>query len=110
MVYESDEVKSLRPDQQRLVWLVYNGFAHDGATLTGEAKERYAAIDQELAELYTKFSNNVLHDEESYVTYITADRSEGGDSFPRRASLRQTARLETERHACIAGHGEGAGI
>ncbi|HPE30106.1 MAG TPA: M3 family metallopeptidase [Parvularculaceae bacterium] len=77
MVYESDEVKSLRPDQQRLVWLVYNGFAHDGATLTGEAKERYAAIDQELAELYTKFSNNVLHDEESYVTYITADQLGG---------------------------------
>lgn len=76
-VYESDEVAGLRPDQQRLVKLVYDGFAHDGATLEGAAKERYAAIDQRLAELYTKFSNNVLHDEEGYITYITADRIGG---------------------------------
>lgn len=70
-VYEDPRVKKMRPDQQRLVWLVHNSFAHDGATLRGEAKERYAAIDKRLAELYTTFSNNVLHDEESYVTYLT---------------------------------------
>lgn len=69
-VYESPRVKKMRPDQQRLVWLVYNGFAHDGATLQGAAKERYAAIEKRLAELYTKFANNVLHDEETYVTYL----------------------------------------
>ena len=76
-VYENDEIKSLRPDEQRLVWLVYDGFARDGATLEGEAKERYAAIDKRLAELYTKFSNNVLHDEESYVTTITEGQLSG---------------------------------
>src|SRR5690606_15224055 len=70
-VYEGDELKSLRPDQQRLVWLVYNGFARNGATLDGEAAERYAAINQELATLHTQFSNNVLADEEGYVTCIT---------------------------------------
>lgn len=86
-VYESDEVATLRPDQQRLVKLVYDGFARDGATLEGPAKERYAAIDQRLAELYTKFSNNVLHDEESYVTYITGDELSGlPDSFVAAAS------------------------
>ena len=31
-----------------------------GATLEGEAKERYAAINQRLAELHTQFGNNVL--------------------------------------------------
>ncbi len=70
-VYESPRVKKMRPDQQRLVWLVYNGFARDGATLQGEAKERYAAIEKRLAELHTKFGDNVLHDEETYVTYLT---------------------------------------
>jgi len=45
-VYESDEKESLRPDQQRLVWLVYNDFAHNGATLEGAAKDRYAEINQ----------------------------------------------------------------
>ena len=30
-VYEGDEYKTLRPDQQRLVWLTYDGFASNGA-------------------------------------------------------------------------------
>ncbi len=70
-VYESPRVKKMRPDQQRLVWLVYNGFTRDGATLQGAAKERYAEIEKRLAELHTKFGDNVLHDEETYVTYLT---------------------------------------
>ncbi|RMF05853.1 MAG: M3 family peptidase, partial [Alphaproteobacteria bacterium] len=45
-VYEGEEFKSLRPDQQRVVQLTYDQFAHNGATLEGEAKERYAAINQ----------------------------------------------------------------
>ena len=81
-VYESDEYKALPPQEQRLAWLVYDRFASDGATLGGEAKARYAAINQRLAELYTQFGNNVLADEEAYVTYITAEQLGGlPDSF-----------------------------
>ncbi|MAK64368.1 MAG: peptidase M3 [Maricaulis sp.] len=76
-VYEGEEMDSLRPDQQRLVQLTYDGFARNGATLEGEAAERYAAINQRLAELHTTFSNNVLHDEENYVTYLSADQLSG---------------------------------
>ncbi len=76
-VYESDEVKSLRPDQQRLVQLTYDGFARNGATLNAEKKARYASIQQELAGLHTKFANNVLADEEGYVTYLTQDQLGG---------------------------------
>ncbi|WP_414829469.1 M3 family metallopeptidase [Alteromonas sp. H39] len=76
-VYESDEMESLTPEEQRITWLTYNGFARNGATLEGEAKERYAAINQELATLHTKFANNVLADEENYVTYITEDQLGG---------------------------------
>ncbi|MEO1135483.1 MAG: M3 family metallopeptidase [Pseudomonadota bacterium] len=76
-VYEGEEMERLRPDQQRLVWLTYDGFASNGATLEGEAKERYAAINKRLAELHTKFANNVLADEENYVTYISADQLGG---------------------------------
>lgn len=86
-VYEGDEYKTLRPDQQRLVWLDYDGFARNGATLEGDAKERYAAINQELATLYTKFSNNVLSDEENYITYITGDQLSGlPESFVKAAA------------------------
>jgi peptidyl-dipeptidase Dcp len=86
-VYESDGAKALRPDQQRLLQLVYDGFARNGATLTGEKKERYAEINQRLAELHTQFGNNVLADEEGYVTYLTEDQLGGlPESFTRAAA------------------------
>jgi peptidyl-dipeptidase Dcp len=76
-VYEGEEMASLRPDQKRLVWLVYNGFARNGATLEGAKKERYAAINQRLAELYTQFANHVLADEEGYVHYLQKEQLNG---------------------------------
>ena len=92
-VYEGDEMDTLRPDQQRLVWLVYDGFARNGATLEGEAKQRYAAINQRLAELHTKFSNNVLADEEGYVTYLTKEQLSGlPDSLVKAAAAAATER------------------
>ncbi len=92
-VYEGEETKSLRPDQQRLVWLLYDRFARNGATLEGEAKERYAEINKRLAELHTKFSNNVLADEEGYVQYIKRDQLSGlPDSFIQAAAAAATER------------------
>jgi peptidyl-dipeptidase Dcp len=86
-VYESDDAKTLRPDQQRLLQLVYDRFARNGATLTGEKKQRYAEINQRLAELHTRFANNVLADEEGYVTYLTEDQLGGlPESFVRAAA------------------------
>lgn len=37
-VYESDVSRALPPHEQRLVWLTYDNFASNGATLQGEAK------------------------------------------------------------------------
>ncbi|MCL4819260.1 MAG: M3 family metallopeptidase [Vicinamibacteria bacterium] len=76
-VHESPETKKLRPDQQRLVWLAYDGFASNGATLQGEKKARYAEIQKKLAALHTAFANNVLADEEGYVTYFTKEQAGG---------------------------------
>lgn len=76
-VYDSAEVKNRSSSEQRLVRLVYDRFARQGATLQGEAKERYAAIQKRLAELHTQFSNNVLADEENYVLYLTKDQLGG---------------------------------
>jgi len=81
-VYESPEMQNLTAEQQRVVWLTYDQFASNGATLEGEAKERYGEINKRLAELHTKFANNVLADEEGYVTYISEDQLSGlPDSF-----------------------------
>jgi peptidyl-dipeptidase Dcp len=76
-VYESDELKHRDPSEQRLVQLIYDNFASNGATLEGAAKERYAEINQRLAELYTQFSNNLLADEEGYTLYLTEDQLGG---------------------------------
>ena len=92
-VYESEEMKSLSAHEQRLVWLTYDGFASNGATLEGEAKERYAAINKRLAEIHTQFSNNTLHDEESYVLYLNEDQLGGlPDSYVGAAAAAATSR------------------
>ncbi len=99
-VYESEEMKSLRPDQQRVVWLSYNSFAHNGAELTGEAKERYAAINKRLAELHTAFSNNVLADEEGYVTYLDETQLGGlSESYIKGAAAAATEREHEGKYA-----------
>jgi peptidyl-dipeptidase Dcp len=69
-VHESPAMERRSPAERRLVQLVYDNFARDGATLTGAAKDRYAEIEQRLAELHTKFANNVLADEEGYTLFL----------------------------------------
>lgn len=99
-VYESDEMKQLTPEEQRVTWMRYNRFARNGATLDGEAKKRYAEINQELATLHTQFSNNVLADEENYVTYITEDQLDGlPASFVTAAKAAADARGENGKYA-----------
>lgn len=99
-MYESDEMKQLTPEEQRVTWMRYNRFARNGATLDGEAKKRYAEINQELATLHTQFSNNVLADEENYVTYITEDQLDGlPASFVTAAKAAADARGESGKYA-----------
>ncbi|MDH5413739.1 MAG: M3 family metallopeptidase, partial [Flavobacteriaceae bacterium] len=86
-VYDNAQEDPLDADQQRVVELTYKGFAMNGAELDKDKKERYAAINKELSSLYTKFSNNVLHDEENYITYLTEDQLGGlSDGFIKSAA------------------------
>ena len=101
-VYEGDEYASLDPGQRRVVWLIYDGFASQGATLEGAAKERFAAINSRLAELYTRFANNILADEESYVTWLTSEDLDGlPDSVKNAAGAAAAERGEEGRWAII---------
>ena len=90
-VYEGQEMATLRPDQQRLTLLYYEGFARNGATLEGEAKERYAAINKRLAELHTQFSSNVLSDEEGLLIAAKWRRS-WPNLTPRSRRMRRCSR------------------
>lgn len=62
-IYNSPEKSKLTPEQQRLVWVRYTNFVRAGAKLGPEQKARLSAINQELAQLFTKFSQNLLSDE-----------------------------------------------
>ncbi len=86
-VYENSLKDPLPPQQQRAVQLIYEDFAMEGADLSSEAKERYAAINKELSKLYTQFSNNVLAEEENYVVYLDEDQLSGlPESFVKAAA------------------------
>lgn len=96
------EFATLRPDQQRLVQVTYDFFRASGAQLTGAARERYAAINKELAGLYTNFSNNVLADEEAYVTYLD-DTQLGGlpESFTKAAAALAASKEQPGKYAVL---------
>ncbi|RAJ16831.1 peptidyl-dipeptidase Dcp [Olleya aquimaris] len=76
-VYEASQNNPLPADQQRVVELIYKRFEMNGAELDDTKKKRYAEINKELSTLYNKFSDNVLHDEENYITYLTKDQLDG---------------------------------
>jgi len=76
-VYDNSQKNPLDPQQQRVVDLIYKDFEMSGANLNTADKKRYAEINKELSELYTQFSNNVLHDEENYVTLLDSTQLGG---------------------------------
>jgi peptidyl-dipeptidase Dcp len=76
-VYDASQKSPLPADQQRVVQQTYEGFAMNGADLDAKSKARYAEINKELSTLHTNFGNNVLADEENYVTYLTKDQLSG---------------------------------
>ena len=76
-VYKFSLKIPLENDKQRVLDLTYNSFAMSGAALSSEKKQRYAEINLELSSLYNTFSNNVLHDEENYVTYLEETQLDG---------------------------------
>lgn len=99
-VYENAQKNPLEPEQQRLVELTYQEFEMNGANLDSAQKKRYAEINKELAALYTTFSNNVLHDEENYVTYISKDQLSGlPESFVNASAKAATDRGEEGKYA-----------
>jgi len=62
-VYNSPDKATLTPEQRRLAWLYHTTFVRAGARLDAAAKRRVAAINEQLAGLFTRFSQNILADE-----------------------------------------------
>ena len=91
-IYEDEAaMAALTPEQRRLTWDYYTDFVRAGAALDADTKATIAELDERLSELYTAFRQNLLHDEEAYVTYLTEDQLGG---LP--ASVRSAAKAAAE--------------
>ena len=77
-VYNSPAKSRLNPEQQRLAWLYYTNFVRAGARLKPEAKTRLSQINQQLAGLFTKFSQNVLAEETDQFMVLKSEEELAG--------------------------------
>src|SRR6267378_3256 len=78
LVYNSPAKKKLSSEQQRLVWLDYTNFVRSGAKLNGTDKARLSQINQQLAGLFTKFSQNVLAEEDGQFVALKSEADLAG--------------------------------
>ncbi len=62
-VYNSKEKSKLTLEQQRLIKVVYDNYVYAGAKIDAKAKAKVSELNQQLAGLYTKFSQNLLSEE-----------------------------------------------
>jgi peptidyl-dipeptidase Dcp len=77
-IYQGHERTRLSPEQQRLAWLHYTNFIRSGAKLNSKDKRRLSDINQELAGLFTKFSQNVLADETDQMLVLEHENDLAG--------------------------------
>jgi len=92
-VYAERDRANLDAEQQRLTWLIYTDFLRAGAQLDKPAKARLAEINQSLATLYTRFSQNLLADESDIFMLLDSAADLAG--LP--ASLQSALAAEAER-------------
>lgn len=90
-VHARRDALALDAQSQRLVERLHLDFVRAGARLPPEHRARYARIMEDLAQLTTRFAQNVLADESAFHLALEADDLEGLPSFLR-ASARQAAR------------------
>ena len=75
---KSEGKTRLTPEQQRLTWLYYTNFVRAGARLGADDKSRLSQINQKLAELYTRFSQNVLAEEDGQFIVLEKEADLAG--------------------------------
>ena len=91
-VYNSPAKASLTPEQQRLTWVTWNGFVRSGARLNQAQKDRVAAINQELAGIFTQFNKNLLADESTWTVLEAGDLGGLSESYKAGAAASAKAR------------------
>ncbi len=90
-VYDGRQAAKLSPEQVRLVEVVYNNFARQGAALGAKDKARLKEINGKLASLYTRFAQNELADEEGYTLVLESEADLAGLPETLKASAKEAA-------------------
>ncbi|MDH4288606.1 MAG: M3 family metallopeptidase [Aquincola sp.] len=85
---------ALTAEQERLLEQMHRDFVRAGAQLTGTARQRFAAINERLASLTTRFGQNVLADEAAFRLVLGHEADMAGLPDFVRDAARQAA---TER-------------
>ena len=75
--YKAIDAAHLNAEQQQARTNALRAFVLGGAELQGEAKARYAAIQERLAEVSQKFSENTLDATDSFALYVSEDQLQG---------------------------------
>ena len=100
-VYNSPDKAKLTPEQQRVLWIYYRNFVRSGAKLSPEAKARVGAINTELAGLFTKFSQNLLADENTWIELTEADLAGLPEGLKAAAASNAAARKLPGKHVIV---------
>ncbi|MEO6278077.1 M3 family metallopeptidase [Roseateles sp.] len=90
-LFEARERLGLTAEQRRLIERVHLDFLRAGARLAPQAGARYAAVMARLAELNTRFAQNVLAAESGYQLRLTTEAELAGLPSFVRAAARQAA-------------------
>lgn len=90
-LHRDRDTLGLSPEQRRLVERFHLDFVRAGARLAPEAQARYAQVTERLAELTTRFAQNVLADESGYRLVLRTEADFAGLPEFVRAATRQAA-------------------
>ena len=77
-VWDNKQSLKLSVEQDELLRKTYKGFVRNGALLNAEQKDRLRKIDEELAVLSPKFSENVLKHTNTFELHLTDPKEVAG--------------------------------
>jgi peptidyl-dipeptidase Dcp len=90
-VHRQRDALGLTPEQRRLVERLHEDFVRAGAQLAGAERERFAALNERLAALSTRFGQNVLADESAWRLALVHEADMAGLPEFVRDAARQAA-------------------
>ena len=100
-LYRERNFLGLAPEQLRLLERLHLDFVRAGACLGPAQGKRYAEVTEKLAELHTRFGQNVLADEVGYRLVLKTEEDLAGLPDFVRAAAAQAARDRGVQEGCV---------